>query len=103
VVTHTVPVQLPKERNQANRTKPQNIVLAVTKDGDIYWNQERVADIPALFERMKKAAQLEPQPELHIRGDQAARYEYIGKVVMTAERAGLAKLSFITEPPPNGG
>ena len=101
VVTHTVAVDLPKERNQPTQTKPQNIIVAVTKDGDMYWNQERIADIPALFERMKAAARLEPQPELHIRGDAAARYEYIGKVVMTAERTGLTKVAFVTEPPPH--
>jgi biopolymer transport protein ExbD len=42
----------------------------------------------------------EPQPELHIRGDQEARYESVGRLVVAAQRAGIAKVGFITEPPP---
>ncbi|HTD03727.1 ExbD/TolR family protein [Undibacterium sp.] len=44
-----------------------------------------------------------PQPELHIRGDQNAQYKYVGKVILTAQRAGIAKVAFVTEPPPRGG
>ena len=102
VVTHTVPVQLPKETNQPRQTKPENINLAVNKDGDIFWNEQLVPDTNALLERLKKVSVLNPQPELHIRGDGAVRYEFIGKVVFTAQRAGIVKISFVTEPPPRG-
>ena len=43
----------------------------------------------------------EPQPEVHIRGDQDARYESVGRLVVACQRAGIAKVGFITEPPPN--
>ena len=102
VVTHTVPVQLPKETNQPRQTKPENINIAVNKDGDIFWNEQLVPDTNALLERLKKVSVLNPQPELHIRGDGAVRYEFIGKVVFTAQRAGIVKISFVTEPPPRG-
>jgi len=62
-----------------------------------------VADTNALLEKLKTIAVMEPQPELHIRGDQETRYEYIGKVIFTAQRAGIAKVAFITEPPARGG
>ena len=45
VVTHTVPVSLPKDRNQPTQTKPENIIIAVNKDGDYFWNEKPVADI----------------------------------------------------------
>lgn len=103
VVTHTIPVKLPSEVNQPYKTKPENINLAVNKDGEIFWNETLVPDNAALLARLKTIAVLVPQPELHIRGDQNAKYEYIGRVILTAQRAGISKVGFITEPPARGG
>jgi biopolymer transport protein ExbD len=102
VVTHTVAVSLPKETNIARQTKPENIEISVNKDGDVFWNQQLVPDSDALFQRLAKIATLKPQPEVHIRGDEKARYESIGKVLFQATRASIQKVSFITEPPPKG-
>ena len=102
-IIQQVPVVLPDERNVPNQTKPENIVIAVNKDGDIFWNMEPVPDSKALFEKLKKIAVLQPQPEVHIRGDQDARYEAVGRVVATCQRASILKIGFITQPPPLGG
>jgi biopolymer transport protein ExbD len=100
-ITHTVPVELPKERNVVTQTKPENVLISVNRDGEVYWGQEYIADNEALVERLKKVSVLVPQPEVHIRGDQEARYQAIGRVVFDAQRAGIRKIGFITEPPPN--
>ena len=100
VVTQSVQLELPKERNQPTQTKPENIVIAVNKDGDIFWNMEYMRDSKALFEKLKVIAVMQPQPEVHIRGDSEARYESVGRVVATAQRASILKIGFITEPPP---
>jgi biopolymer transport protein ExbD len=102
-IIQQVQVELPKERNIPNQTKPENIVISVNKDGDVFWNMEFVPDSKALFERLKKIAVLVPQPEVHIRGDGEARYEAVGRVVATCQRASILKIGFITEPPPRGG
>ena len=102
VVTHTVPVTLPKETNIARQTKPENITISVNKDGDIFWNQTLVPDTDALFTRLAKIATMVPQPEVQIRGDENARYESIGRVLFQCTRASIQKVSFITEPPPKG-
>ena len=73
VVTHTVPVKLPSERNQPYKTKPTNINLSITRDGDVFWNQQPVADSDDLLKRLKEIAVQDPQPEVHIRGDQVAQ------------------------------
>ena len=101
VVTQSVAVTLPKEKNIVTITKPENILISVSKDGDIYWNQQAVADTDALFDKLKVIAVQIPQPEVHIRGDENARYESIGKVVYTCQRASIQKIGFITEPPAN--
>lgn len=103
VVTHTVPVKLPSEINQPYKTKPENINLAVNKDGDMFWNEQFVPDTTVLLEKLKLVAVQIPQPEVHIRGDQNTRYEFIGKVILAAQRAGIAKVGFVTEPPARGG
>ena len=76
-----------------------NVVIAVNRDGEVFWGTERLPDNETLVERLKKVAVREPQPEVHIRGDGEVRYEGVGRVVVAAQRAGIYKVGFITEPP----
>jgi biopolymer transport protein ExbD len=99
VVVQQVPLELPKERNVPTQTKPENIVIAINKDGDVFWGLEYVKDSKALFEKLKKVAVMIPQPEIHIRADENTRYESVGRVVATCQRASILKIGFITEPP----
>ncbi len=101
VVTQSIDLSLPKEKNVPTQTKPENILLAVSRDGDVYWNTRKMPDIETLVTELKKESVKEPQPEVHIRGDENARYESVGRVVVACQRAGIAKVGFITEPPPN--
>jgi biopolymer transport protein ExbD len=103
VVTTSIPVQLPKERNEVRETKPENIVLSVDANGKIYWNDLQIKSNAALIEQLKKVAVLIPQPEVQIRGDGGARYEGVGRIIYAVQRAGIAKVGFITEPPARGG
>ena len=100
VVIQQIPMELPKERNQVTQTKPENIVIAINKDGDVFWGMEYMKDSRALFEKLKKVAVQVPQPEVHIRADENARYESVGRVVATCQRASILKIGFITQPPP---
>ena len=102
VVVQQVPLALPKERNVPTQTKPENIVIAINKDGDVFWNMEYVKDNKELLERLKKIAVLKPQPEIHIRADKDVRYESVGRVVATCQRSAILKIGFITEPPVGG-
>ena len=99
VVTQSIKLELPKERNVPTQTKPENIIVAVNRDGEVHWGMERLPDIETLVARLKKESVKEPQPEVHIRGDSEVRYESVGRVVVAAQRAGIFKVGFITEPP----
>jgi len=103
VVTTSIPVQLPKERNEIRETKPENITLSVDPSGRIYWNELQIKSTEALVDRLKKIAVLQPQPEVQIRGDGNANYEGVGRIIYACQRAGISKVGFITEPPPRGG
>ena len=103
VVTTSIPVALPKERIEARETTPQTIVISVDRSGAVFWHDARLPSTEALVDRLKAAAVQQPQPEVQIRGDMAATYEGVGRVLYAAQRAGIAKVSFITEPPARGG
>jgi biopolymer transport protein ExbD len=99
VVTASIQLQLPQERNVPTQTKPENIVIAVNRDGEVFWGMEYLPDTETLVNRLKLEAVKEPQPEVHIRGDLEVRYEAVGRVVVACQRAGIYKVGFITEPP----
>jgi biopolymer transport protein ExbD len=103
VVTTSIPVRLPKEVNEIRESKPENIVISVDVTGGIYWNDLKLANTAALIDRLKKIAVLVPQPEVQIRGDGGARYDSVGRIIYACQRAGIAKVGFITEPPVRGG
>jgi len=98
VITQSVKVELPKAANIPTQTKPENINIAVDRNGNVYWNTSRVPDQDALLDRIKKVAVMDPQPEIHLRGDKHTQYEYIGRVMVLCQRGGIQKMGFITEP-----
>lgn len=99
VAISTVPVDLPEERNVPYETKPENIQLAVNKNGDVFWNESYVADKSQLLVRLQAEAQKRPQPDVHIRGDQLTPFEAIDQVISTTQQAGIGKIAFVTTPP----
>jgi biopolymer transport protein ExbD len=99
VVTHTVRVDLPQERNQPRETKPEDVTLSVDRNGNAWWNELMLKDRTELADRLREAAGKDPQPVLQIRGDGDADYAAVGRVVFAAQRAGIHKVGFLTEPP----
>jgi biopolymer transport protein ExbD len=102
VVTQSIRMELPKERNVPTQTKPENIVIQINREGELHWGMQRLSDVETLVTRLKAEAVKEPQPEVHIRGDLEVRYESIGRVIVACQRAGILKVGFITEPPAGG-
>lgn len=103
VVTTSIQVNLPKERVALRETPPGSITISVDQKGDIFWYDARIESIAVLVEKLKVASQTKPQPQIQVRGDQRARYESVGKVLLACQQAGIAKVAFITEPPSVGG
>lgn len=97
VLTHSVNVDLPRASNQPTELKPQTIQLAVTAQGEVFWNETKV-DTTALAIKLKAAAAQSPQPEIHLRGDKAVAYEHVVKTMAAVQQAGILKLGFVTEP-----
>ena len=102
VVLHLQKIKLPVETNQVVKTTPEDVNIVVNKDGEMYWNQKHLNNTDELFDFLAKESVKVPQPAVKIRGDQQTRYEAIGRVLYTAQRAGIQKVGFITEPPDKG-
>jgi biopolymer transport protein ExbD len=102
VANFSVPVALPKLRNEIRESQPKDIVISVDKQGGLYWFDAKLPNTEALVERLKKVAVLEPQPEVHVRGDASSEYAPVGRILLACQRAGILKVGFITEPPPKG-
>ena len=99
VMKHAVNVDLPRASSQREQVRPETVRLSVQADGSYYWNEAKVTDeaLPAL---LQAEAAKDPQPDLHIRGDKAVRYERVAQALAAAQQAGLRKIGFITEPKP---
>lgn len=98
VMKHAVNVELPRAANEKEVIKPETLSLTVQADGSYVLGEEQIAD-EQLAPRLQAAAQQQPQPDLHIRGDRDVRYERVAQAMAAAQQAGLAKIGFVTEPP----
>jgi biopolymer transport protein ExbD len=99
VMKNAITVDLPRASSEREQVKPETLRLSVRADGSYYWNENPVAD-EALPTLLQAEAAKNPQPDLHIRGDRAVRYERVAQLMAAAQRAGLKKIGFITEPTP---
>lgn len=97
VMQHAVNIDLPRASNQVNTAKPETIRVDVDASGAYFWNDAPIQE-SALAAKLAAAAAAEPQAELHIRGDRVVRYERVARVMAAAQRAGVKKIGFITEP-----
>ncbi|MFN4005133.1 MAG: ExbD/TolR family protein [Hylemonella sp.] len=97
VMKHAVNVDLPQASSQREQVKPETLNLTVDASGAYFLNGNAVSDesLPAL---LQAEAAKQPQPDLHIRGDRAVRYERVAQAMAMAQQAGLRKIGFVTEP-----
>jgi len=106
VLVKTVPLQLPNAKNIATVTKPENIVISVDANENVYWNNAPIqySDLRPHFESalLRSVASGTPLPEVHIRGDKNVRFEALGRVILACQQAGVPKVGFITEPRNDG-
>ncbi len=98
VIVAQVNLTLPKATNLPTQTKPENVTISVDKDGDLYWNIKKLGSREDMITELRALARQEPQPEVHIRGDANVRYMYVGQVLVAAQRIGIRKVAFLTEP-----
>lgn len=97
VIRHAVQLELPQATSQPSQERPATIRLAIDAQGQYHWNEAAISD-QELQTRLDAAAAQQPQPELHLSGDKAVRYERVAQAMAAAQRAGLGKIGFLTRP-----
>ena len=98
VIVAQVPLTLPKATNLPTVTKPENIIISVNKEGDVYWNMHKLADQEELKQQLRDIVRQDPQPEVHIKGDGEVRYQFVGRVLVATQQIGIRKVAFLTTP-----
>ncbi|MDE2305653.1 MAG: biopolymer transporter ExbD [Gammaproteobacteria bacterium] len=98
VIVPQINLTLPTATNVPTVTKPENITVSIDKDGNIYWNTKKLLNQDDLRSELRSIVSMNPQPEVHIRGDMNTRYLYVGQVLVAAQEIGIRKVAFLTTP-----
>ena len=97
LLMHAVKIDLPRASSETNLTKPEHISLSIDQTSQLYWNGEKIAD-QELHQRLNAAAQIKPQPELHLSADKTTQYQKLAEVMSEAAKVGLQRIGFVTNP-----
>ncbi len=103
VVTTSVKLKLPQEPNAPQEAKPENIILSVNVQGQLFFYDALVKDTADLKDKLRRSRDAakkadKPPPEVHIRGDSNAAYDQIGRAILAIQEVGLTKVAFVTDP-----
>ncbi|WP_374352752.1 ExbD/TolR family protein [Chitinimonas sp.] len=97
VLTHSVKVDLPQASSRVNEVPPATVHLAISADGQLYWNEQLQSE-DQLAAQLAQAAHQQPQPQIQLNADRKVAYERVAQVMAAAQRAGVVKLGFVTLP-----
>ena len=97
VMKHAMEVDLPKVSTAPQLDKPDVVKLAVDAKGAYRINNTMVSD-EALQKELAEMATHHPQPVVHIYGDKQVVYERVINVMGMANKAGIEKVGFVTDP-----
>jgi biopolymer transport protein ExbD len=97
LMTHAVKIDLPKASSEPQAAETKHVALSINGDGQLFWDEAAVSR-DQLNERLAQIAQQSPQPELHVRADQAVPYRYVAEALADAAKAGVTRIGFVSEP-----
>ena len=97
VMNQSVKIDLPRAVSTPQEDKPEHINLAIDAQGKTYWNGEAI-EPGQLDAHIAEAAKKNPQPEMHLRAERTTQYEKVAQVMAAAQRGGLGKIGFVTDP-----
>jgi biopolymer transport protein ExbD len=97
LLTQAVKLELPKASSQVNDLRPDKVEFSIDASGALYWNGEAINRAEA-GKRFELEGKKTPQPEIHLRADQAVAYRFVAQTLADASRAGLTRVGFVSEP-----
>jgi biopolymer transport protein ExbD len=97
LITHSVRINLPQASASVNPEKPEKVTLSIDDQGEMYWNNSLI-DMARLQDNLVQTAHRKPQPVLQLRAEKTTQYQRLAEVMAAAQRAGIEKMGFVTEP-----
>ena len=95
VQLHSVNLNMPAGNPPPPVKEPVVVTIDIDFDGTILWNGETMADRNALQARLREAAALPDQPEVHVRPNKLVEYKYVAQVLAESQRLGVSKLGMV--------
>jgi biopolymer transport protein ExbD len=93
IMTHAVKLDMPQSKSEPPPVPPTVVDLELDWDGTIYWDGS-VVSMQQLESYLRNAATQQPQPEIHLRPNKRVKYDYVAKVLASAQRLGVTKIGF---------
>jgi biopolymer transport protein ExbD len=91
---HAVKLELPVGKPVLGQTKPDVIRIDIDAANVLHW-QGQALEPAELEDNMRKSALLAPQPQVHLRTDEAANYAVFAQVLASSRRLGLNRITVV--------
>jgi len=97
IMTHAVKLDMPDPRHPPppQQNRPEVIDLEIDFDGTVVWNGTPVQSMEQLEGYFHTEAAKDPQPEIHLRPDRRVKYDFVAKVLASAQRNRMKKIGFV--------
>jgi biopolymer transport protein ExbD len=95
IQTHAVKLNMPVGTPPPPLVPPEVVTIEVDFDGTLIWNGRVLLDRQELEARLRAAAEMPEQPEVHLRPNKLVKYESVAMVMASAQRLGLKKIGLI--------
>lgn len=97
ILQQGVQVNLPQARAGAVPGEEEQLVVAVTRNGRIYLNDNALS-LPQLGRKLRGIRRIQPDKLVYLRADQDVRYGVVMKVIAEIKQAGIQRVGMVTRP-----
>lgn len=91
---HAVNLEMPVGVPPSQATKPIIVQIDIDARNTVYWQGSGVTS-EQLNAKMTEAAQMDVQPEIHLRPNKDSQYSVVANVLAATKRMGLNKIAVI--------
>ena len=98
ILQQGVSVDLPRAQAGALSEKETPVVVSVTKSGEVWVDEKRLAEAE-LAGRLRSLAASKPEGTVLVRADQAVPYGEVVRVIAAIKSAGIRRVGMVTQVP----
>ncbi len=99
LMSSSLKLDLPRSDAARPGDNPLFVALAIDAQGRLFIGEEAI-EPDRLAARLVEAARRNPQTEVQLRADRSVPYGRVAELIGSIQKAGLARIGFVTEPGP---